>query len=83
MSENDLGDAEEERPGHDRPTPLEIIDAPSDLIPGVYEGGLRLWECSLDLVDYLDGMKDGSEYEGFRAKRILEVILIPIHARYH
>lgn len=25
----------------------------TDLIPGVYEGGLKLWECSLDLCCYL------------------------------
>ena len=25
----------------------------SDLIPGVYEGGLKVWECALDLVEYL------------------------------
>lgn len=29
-------------------------DALSDLIPGVYEGGLKTWECSLDLVTELD-----------------------------
>ncbi|CAG8549464.1 4385_t:CDS:2 [Ambispora gerdemannii] len=27
----------------------------SDLIKGVYEGGFKTWECSLDLVDYLAG----------------------------
>ena len=25
----------------------------SDLISGVYEGGLKVWECSFDLVDYI------------------------------
>ncbi|XP_038044698.1 histidine protein methyltransferase 1 homolog [Patiria miniata] len=25
----------------------------SDLIPNVYEGGLKVWECSIDLVHYL------------------------------
>ena len=25
----------------------------SDLIPLVYEGGLKIWECSVDLVKYL------------------------------
>ncbi|KAJ6591344.1 hypothetical protein B0H10DRAFT_2091467 [Mycena sp. CBHHK59/15] len=37
---------------------LGFLDAPSDLVPGVYEGGLKTWECSLDLVDHLDGLKD-------------------------
>ena len=25
----------------------------SDLLPGTYEGGFKLWECSLDLCKYL------------------------------
>ena len=25
----------------------------SDLISGVYEGGLKVWECTFDMVDYL------------------------------
>lgn len=25
----------------------------SDLVPGVYEGGLKVWEASLDLVEHL------------------------------
>lgn len=27
-----------------------FADEQSDLIPGVYEGGMKTWECSLDLV---------------------------------
>ncbi|KAJ7762491.1 hypothetical protein B0H16DRAFT_1674108 [Mycena metata] len=51
---------------------LEFLDAPSDLVPGVYEGGLKTWECSLDLVGYLDGLKDSTNLS-FSNKRILEV----------
>ena len=40
------------------PLVLEFLNAPSDLIPGIYEGGLKTWECSLDLVDYLDQIRD-------------------------
>ncbi|KAF9030035.1 hypothetical protein BDZ89DRAFT_1064980 [Hymenopellis radicata] len=47
----------------------DFLDAPSDLVHGVYEGGLKTWECSLDLVDYLAGNAD-CHPEG---KRILEV----------
>ncbi|KAJ7252118.1 hypothetical protein B0H12DRAFT_1202650 [Mycena haematopus] len=51
---------------------LGFLDAPSDLLPGVYEGGLKTWECSLDLVGYLDSLWDpNSSY--FSGKRILEV----------
>lgn len=52
---------------------LESLDKPSDLIPGVYEGGLKTWECSLDLVAYLDSLKDQSNYSGFIGRNILEV----------
>jgi protein-histidine N-methyltransferase len=52
---------------------LEFIEAPSDLVPGVYEGGLKTWECSIDLVNYLDGLEDGSIQRDIHGKRILEV----------
>jgi protein-histidine N-methyltransferase len=52
---------------------LEFLDAPSDLVPGVYEGGLKTWECSLDLVDYLDSLKDTPNFRGFSGRSILEV----------
>jgi len=29
----------------------------SDLVPGEYEGGLKLWECALDLLNYLNDEK--------------------------
>lgn len=33
---------------------VSITDsAHSDLIPGVYEGGMKIWECAYDLIDYL------------------------------
>ena len=37
---------------------------PSDLLPGYYEGGMKTWECSLDLVAYLRDcfeFKDGMD----------------------
>lgn len=49
---------------------LAYLDAPSDLLPGVYEGGLKTWECSLDLVEYLESSGPFSSYSG---KRVLEV----------
>jgi len=47
---------------------LEFLDAPSDLLPGVYEGGLKTWESSLDLVHVLSGAD-----LKVTGKRILEV----------
>lgn len=52
---------------------LEFLDAPSDLVPGVYEGGLKTWECSLDLVEYLHELQFSSNFGGFVGNRVLEV----------
>ncbi|KAM6080030.1 histidine protein methyltransferase 1 homolog isoform 1-T2 [Theristicus caerulescens] len=30
----------------------QSVSSRSDLIPGVYEGGLKIWECTFDLIDY-------------------------------
>lgn len=49
------------------------VDAQSDLIPGVYEGGLKTWECALDLVETLDGLHSGRWSEHFSGKYILEL----------
>ena len=35
------------------PGPLAQIVDKSDLVPGVYEGGFKVWEGSVDLVNYL------------------------------
>ncbi|KAH6558972.1 hypothetical protein KP509_1Z035100 [Ceratopteris richardii] len=44
----------------------------SDLVPGKYEGGLKLWECAIDLINTLQGeVKDGRL--SFRGKRVLEL----------
>ncbi|KAH7105090.1 hypothetical protein BKA62DRAFT_613907 [Auriculariales sp. MPI-PUGE-AT-0066] len=32
---------------------LEFLDAPSDLVRGKYEGGLKTWECAADLIAVL------------------------------
>ena len=40
----------------------------TDLIPLVYEGGLKIWECSIDLVEYL--LESGMS---FQDKRVLEI----------
>ncbi|GAA6023690.1 hypothetical protein JCM10207_008750 [Rhodosporidiobolus poonsookiae] len=54
-----------------------FIDEQTDLIKGVYEGGLKTWECSLDLVDCLDERRFAGEEElnspRVRGKSVLEV----------
>ncbi|GMH18620.1 hypothetical protein Nepgr_020461 [Nepenthes gracilis] len=44
----------------------------SDLVPGKYEGGLKLWEGSLDLVKSLDSELQ-SGHVSFEGKRVLEL----------
>ncbi|KAI9061641.1 hypothetical protein FKP32DRAFT_1594434 [Trametes sanguinea] len=52
---------------------LDFLDAPSDLVPGVYEGGLKTWECSLDLVDCLDSIYETDVARHLKGKRVLEL----------
>lgn len=53
---------------------LAFVDAPSDLVPGVYEGGLKTWECSVDLAAYFARIHEG-EYGklSVQGKKIIEV----------
>ena len=78
ISEDDKSDSEielDDRLTHPAKTSaLDFIDAPSDLVPGVYEGGLKTWECSLDIVNYLDGLEDSFMDSDIRGKRVLEVL---------
>ncbi|KGB75401.1 hypothetical protein CNBG_1239 [Cryptococcus deuterogattii R265] len=39
------------------------VDAKTDLIPGLYEGGLKTWEGGVDLVEVLAGSLPGSTAE--------------------
>jgi 2-polyprenyl-3-methyl-5-hydroxy-6-metoxy-1,4-benzoquinol methylase len=41
----------------------EIVDR-SDLVPGVYEGGFKVWEGSVDLVNYL--VKEKVDFKGLK-----------------
>ncbi|KAI0707580.1 hypothetical protein C8T65DRAFT_650930 [Cerioporus squamosus] len=52
---------------------VDFVDAPSDLVPGVYEGGLKTWECSLDLVDCLHSIYGSEVATKIRGKRIIEL----------
>jgi len=52
---------------------LSFLDAPSDIVPWVYEGGLKTWECSLDLVDYLYDLHGDGIGAWVQGKKILEV----------
>jgi protein-histidine N-methyltransferase len=56
---------------------LNFIDAPSDLLPGVYEGGFKTWECSVDLISYLDSNSlPGTPMDGPKTNQsVLEVYM--------
>eukprot|EP00076_Gallus_gallus_P043384 XP_025008922.1 histidine protein methyltransferase 1 homolog [Gallus gallus] len=38
---------------HEEDIVSKSVSSHSDLIPGVYEGGLKIWECTYDLMDFL------------------------------
>ena len=44
----------------------------TDLIPSVYEGGLKIWECSVDLVNYLHKLFLEKKID-FSSKTVLEL----------
>ncbi|NXC48050.1 MET18 methyltransferase, partial [Penelope pileata] len=53
---------------HEEDIVSKSVSAHSDLIPGVYEGGLKIWECTFDLMRFL------SEAEiQFANKRVLDL----------
>ncbi|ORZ08695.1 hypothetical protein BCR42DRAFT_142262 [Absidia repens] len=57
--------------GEDGQNVLDMLDLTgnSDLVRGVYEGGFKTWECSIDLVQWLSSLPD----EAIQGKRILEI----------
>ena len=48
------------------PQHTELSEKNTDLIPGVYEGGLKVWECSLDLCRFLARIMDESTVSDFQ-----------------
>ncbi|KAG8719601.1 hypothetical protein FRC08_002467 [Ceratobasidium sp. 394] len=50
---------------------IDFISRPSDLVPRVYEGGLKTWECSLDLAEYVVGSWSG--IGALQGKRTVEL----------
>ncbi|PCH44719.1 hypothetical protein WOLCODRAFT_139183, partial [Wolfiporia cocos MD-104 SS10] len=54
-------------------TALEFVDAPSDLVPGMYEGGFKTWECALDLVGCLHRIFEKETGRRLKGKKILEL----------
>ncbi|XP_039255494.2 histidine protein methyltransferase 1 homolog [Styela clava] len=59
----DLTDQDESEKGRTGTTP-------SDLIPNVYEGGFKVWECTLDVLEYLSRH---AEENIFKGKRVMDL----------
>ncbi|KAH9518380.1 Histidine protein methyltransferase 1 [Bulinus truncatus] len=51
---------------------LDAVNSHSDLIAGKYEGGLKIWECGLDLVQFLSSHEAETIVE-IKGKTILEL----------
>ncbi|RXM36898.1 Histidine protein methyltransferase 1-like [Acipenser ruthenus] len=67
LNESVLGQTASERA--DRETILsQNIGSHSNLISGVYEGDLHIWECTIDLLEHLE-----SDGETFSGKRVLDL----------
>lgn len=75
----DLFDARFQLLAQERDEQAALVDAPADLVPGVYEGGLKTWECALDLAAYLD--RDVLSAQAARRVRGLRVLEVSVCAR--
>ena len=50
----------------------KALKSNTDLIPDIYEGGLKIWECSIDLVNYLNKLLFERKII-FQEKKVLEL----------
>ncbi|KAF0483238.1 S-adenosylmethionine-dependent methyltransferase [Gigaspora margarita] len=69
IAQNDELENEVNETSHSSAKILELT-VDNDVVHGIYEGGLKTWECSLDLVEYLS-IK--SKEINFSGKKILEL----------
>ncbi|XP_015201712.2 histidine protein methyltransferase 1 homolog [Lepisosteus oculatus] len=67
LNESVLEQTASERPDQEKIL-TQTAASHSDLIAGVYEGGLRIWECTFDLLGYLE-----SEGVTFSGKKVLDL----------
>lgn len=80
LPRRDLFDAKFQLMASDDDVPVDdeatrFLNAPSDLVPGEYEGGFKTWECSVDLVSYLRRSNGAVGCEWLKGKHILEASL--------
>ncbi|XP_059168203.1 histidine protein methyltransferase 1 homolog [Physella acuta] len=51
---------------------IKAVVSHSDLVAGEYEGGLKIWECGLDLISYLSSHPSGTSLD-IKRKLVLEL----------
>lgn len=70
------GESRDEREVKDQGESYVSAGAGTDLIPGLYEGGLKTWEGGLDLIEVLStGMGEGDIGDWVKGSGALEVRL--------
>ncbi|CAD6909887.1 unnamed protein product, partial [Tilletia laevis] len=57
----------------DPATEAAAVGADSDLVPGVYEGGLKTWECAADLIAELHARTSDGRLEFGGGKKVIEL----------
>ncbi|KAH9822435.1 hypothetical protein DFH28DRAFT_1092416 [Melampsora americana] len=55
-----------------------LLNAPSDLVPGIYEGGFKTWESSLDLIQHFSklNLNLSNHLQKFQERKPLKVLEI-------
>lgn len=70
LHEDEEGTEEEQKSSEEWKTVM--AGAATDLVPGVYEGGLKTWECSLDLAGVL-AQKVAKSPDFLQNKKVIEL----------
>uniref|UniRef100_A0A6B0V5J4 Uncharacterized protein n=1 Tax=Ixodes ricinus TaxID=34613 RepID=A0A6B0V5J4_IXORI len=56
----------------------EAADENLDLVPSVYEGGMKVWECSIDLAEYVESsLAIDEDTRILENKQVLDLVTIP------
>lgn len=63
---------------------LSVMDlATDDIMPHVYEGGFKTWECSVDLARYLAGRADIADSIRRQHLHVIEACFAPVLCYFH
>jgi protein-histidine N-methyltransferase len=59
-------------------TPMIEMAGNTDLIKGIYEGGFKTWECSIDLVEFMHSKLDDSMLSNKKILEVREIVQVSI-----